>query len=134
MAMMCVFYHVDDKDFAVIKNISISEPFLRDLRHHAGDIGKIAFSLFRACAYESSTSRQGHHPLSIDWHPNTPGRYGRFDLFRTDVLEVNRSGIKVSGAARILFGKANNITTAICYTNKHDFPKKTIEARITEIG
>jgi hypothetical protein len=134
MAMMCLFYNVDDKDCAIIKDINISEPFLRDLRRHDGDTGRIIFSLFRACAYESSTSPKGRHILSTDWHPNTPSRSGRFDLYRVDVLDVGRSGVKTSGVERVLIGKSNGKFTAIFYTNKHDFPKKTIDARIEEIS
>ena len=133
ITLMCILHKVSEEYFKIIKSINITAPFLRDINETKCDISNIVFSLFRACAYPSATGVKDRHPLSIDWHLNKPSKSGKYDLYRVDVLSPSRTGVRSSGLERILIGKTDGNFYAIFYTDSHDFPKKSIENRISEI-
>lgn len=131
----CILYNIDSDYLECIENIFFTKNFINDInKYNINDLSKIAFAAFRACAFPSSTGTEIRHEYSIDWHRNDPFTIDGFNLYRVDVVDPTRSGVKgSSGVERILMCKKDGKTFFNYYTNKHDFDKKSIRIRLNKI-
>lgn len=113
-----------------IGSIVIQDDFFNDIRGEDWDqILDIAFSIYRAANFPSAQDRMRKVAHSIDWHINNPAQYNDFDLYRCDVVAPTRTGIRTSGAKRMLFAKYKNKNYFLAYAGDHDFSEVLIKAR-----
>lgn len=132
--LLAYMYNAQREDFLPLQNLHIIDGFINDIKKVSEmELKKIAFSIFRAVAYPSVNSSE-RKDMSIDWHPNNPSKMQDFQLFRIDVVELNKNGVKCSGKQRVLMAKRNNQTYILAYTSEHDFKIDIIKRRLNLIN
>lgn len=136
MRLACIIALFFKVPVSAIKNMSeikITDGFLADIRGLDDEVLKrVAFSIFRAVSFPSATTRE-RVEHSIDWHRNTPFSYREYKLFRVDVTDFEKSGIRGSGKSRVLIAKNGNKKHIIAFTLVHDFNMRQIEKRLDDI-
>ena len=132
MALMCIFYGVDEEKIAQISQIELTSFFINDIKNcDFKNLKEIAFSIFRAACYPSAQDQRNRHALSIDWHKNNPSTIDNYNLFRIDVVAPKKTGIRASGKSRSLMTRVNNKIIFFYHTDNHDFCTRTIKQRLT---
>lgn len=134
IALLIAFtFDAEPEDFSQFSPVVILNEFCSDIKKlSAEDIKKVAFSFFRATVYPSVNSVE-RKEMSIDWHRNKPFNIGDFDLYRVDVVPLNKSGVKCSGTKRVLMAKRNGSSYIIAYTSEHDFNIEIVRHRLNTI-
>lgn len=130
--LQAILYGADDNHVQNISKYKVTGNFIDDLKKF--DIKTIidsSFCMFRATSYPS-VQTPDYHKLSIDWHRNNPDRmpHSEYKLYRVDVLGAQKTGLRGSGAVRLLMAIKGNDTHFIMATDSHDFCKKTIRERV----
>lgn len=111
-------------------SVFFTQDFTNDLRSLGwDDVFLVSYCVYRAAAYPSSQNRKQRTESSIDWHPNDIDECNGFKLFRCDVVEPDKTGIRVSGARRMLFSKYKDKNYFLAYTDTHDFSSQMINQR-----
>ena len=107
------------------KEYTIHVEFCRDLDLKNDNLEEIAFSMYRAINYASSTDPNlPQHQFSIDWHQHSPNKLLDFNLYRVDVLPNNKKGRSNSGVKRLLLAEKANRKYFVAYTPDHNDPSE----------
>ena len=127
------FFEVTEKDLFKLKNITISENYIEELKKQPKkEIKEAIISIARSIFFASY--REKNTKFAIDYHPNNDfTKYKGWSIYRMDCLDLYKTGNSNSGTRRTIFIEKDKIRYYIAYTRNHDISDEVIKNRINKI-